>query len=223
VRSFSVDAVLFDLDGTLVDSSASVARAWRRVATEVGVPIEQFEPYLHGIPAPQVFALVTPWLPGSRISQLTDRMLAEQAADIGDVAAQPGALAALANLPASRWAIVTSGDRRLAPARIGAAGLPAPRVLITTDDVVVGKPDPACYLLGAKRLGYPPDRCLVVEDAPAGIASAMAAGMTVLGVLTTYEALDGVPVSVPDLSFVDLRADRHGVHVDLRPDQAAWP
>ncbi len=223
MRSFSVDAVLFDLDGTLVDSSASVARAWRRVATELDTPIERFEPYMHGIPAPQVFAAVTPWLASSRAAVLTNRMLTAQASDTGDVVAQPGALAAIDGLPTSRWAIVTSADRQLARARIRAVGLPLPQVLVTAEDVAVGKPDPACYLLGAQRLGYSAGGCLVVEDAPAGVASGLAAGMTVLAVQTTYRALEDATVSAPDLSFVDVHADRHGVHVVVGCDQVAWP
>jgi sugar-phosphatase len=210
--------VLFDLDGTLVDSSGSVLRAWQLVAAELAVPIEAFQPYLHGIPAPQVFAAVTPWLSGLEIAQLTERMLAEQAADTRGVVAQPGARWALETLPRDRWAIVTSADRRLAQARIRAAELAAPGVLITTEDVMVGKPDPACYLLGAQRLNFPPRRCLVVEDAPAGVAAATAAGMPVVGVLTTYHALDGVTVQVPDLTYLRLRADGRGVHVAVQRD-----
>jgi sugar-phosphatase len=212
VIHFAGDAVLFDLDGTLVDSSGSVLRSWHRVATALGIPFTAFEPYVHGIPAPDVFAAVAPDLSPDEVRELSERMLAEQAADIEGVAPAPGVPAVLGALPTSRWAIVTSGDRRLATTRIAAAGLPAPGVLVTAEDVRLGKPDPECYLLAAQRLGFAPERCLVVEDAPVGVRAGLAAGMAVLGVLMTYPELSA-PMTVRDLSTVDIRLDRTGVRV----------
>jgi len=212
VTDIAVDAVLFDLDGTLVDSTASVLRAWSAVAAELGVPLAEFEPYMHGIPGPQVFATVLPAMPLEQARALAARMNAEQARDTDGVRAIPGALMALRGLPLSRWAIVTSGDRGLASARIAAAGLPTPQVLITSDDVRAGKPDPECYLAAASRLGRAPAGCLVVEDAPAGVAAGRAAGMPVLGVLTTYRDLDA-DMTIRDLSTVDIRADGSGIRV----------
>lgn len=209
---FACDAVLFDLDGTLVDSTASVVRAWRATAAKLDVPFTAFEPFLHGIPAEQVLATVAPQLSSGQIRELSQWMLAGQAADTDGVVALPGAVEALAGLPPSRWAIVTSGDRRLATARISAAGLPGPDVLVTIDDLRAGKPDPEAYLLAAARLGFAPERCLAVEDAPAGVASGVGAGMPVLGVLTTYPHLDAT-ATVPDLSGVEIRAHDHGVRV----------
>jgi len=209
------DAVLFDLDGTLVDSSASVGRAWDLAAAELGVPVSEFVPYMHGIPATQVFAVVVPALPPDHARGLADRMNAAQAVDTEGVKPMPGAAEALAALPASRWAIVTSGDHRLATARIDAAGLPLPAVLVTLDDVRVGKPDPEGYLAAAARLGFDPARCLVVEDAPAGVTAGRVAGMPVLGVLTTYPHLDAT-ATVPDLSTVDIQARDAGIQVTLR-------
>ncbi|HEY3714049.1 MAG TPA: HAD-IA family hydrolase [Jatrophihabitantaceae bacterium] len=212
---FDGDAVLFDLDGTLVDSSASVGRAWDLAAAELGVPVSEFVPYMHGIPATQVFAVVVPALPPDDARDLADRMNAAQAVDTEGVKPMPGAVEALAALPTSRWAIVTSGDHRLATARIAAAGLPLPTVLVTLDDVRVGKPDPEGYLAAAARLGFAPPRCLVVEDAPAGVSAGEAAGMPVLGVLTTYLHLDATE-TVPDLSTVDIHADASTVRVTSR-------
>jgi sugar-phosphatase len=212
VIDLALDAVLFDLDGTLVDSTASVQRAWAAMAAELGVPLAEFEPYMHGIPGPQVFATVLPAMPPDVARALATRMNAEQAGDTDGVRAMPGAAAALRGLPPSRWAIVTSGDLRLATARIAAAGLPRPQVLVTSDDVRAGKPDPECYLVAASLLGRPPARCLVVEDAPAGVAAGRAAGMPVLGVLTTYRDLDA-DMTTPDLSAVDIHANETGVRV----------
>ncbi len=209
--NFAGDAVLFDLDGTLVDSSASVLRAWHRVAIALNIPFSAFEPYVHGIPAPEVFATVAPGLSPHEARRLSDEMLVAQAADT-DVTPTPGALAVLRTLPTLRWAIVTSGDLRLALARIAAAGLPMPQVLVTSDDVDTGKPDPACYLIAASRLGFRPDRCLVVEDAPAGVQAGLAAGIPVLGVLSTYPQLEAT-ATVPSLSTVDIRAAAAGIRV----------
>jgi sugar-phosphatase len=212
VIDFDCAAVLFDLDGTLVDSSASVLRAWHATAAKLELPFAAFEPYLHGIPGETVLATVAPDLPPAQVRELSEWMLVSEAADTDGVTAQPGALAALAGLPMNRWAIVTSGDHRLATARIAAARLPTPTLLVTSDDVRAGKPDPEPYLLAAARLGFAPGRCLVVEDAPAGVSSGQAAGMPVLGVLTTYPHLDAT-ATVPDLSTVDIHADADGLRV----------
>jgi sugar-phosphatase len=205
--------VLFDLDGTLVDSGASVVRAWQWVADQLERPFSLFAPYVHGIPADQVFETVVPEVSGAQRADLVERMLSRQAEDTVDVFAIPGALDALDALPTPRWAIVTSGDLRLASSRIEAAGLPRPRVLITADDVQLGKPHPAPYLLAAARLRAEPGRCLVVEDAPAGVQAAAAATMTVLGVLTSASRLAGVAHAVGDLTAANFTADRLGVHV----------
>jgi sugar-phosphatase len=212
VIDFDCAAVLFDLDGTLVDSTAAVIRAWQATAAKLDIPFAAFEPYLHGIPGDQVMATVAPHLAPEQIDELSQWMLASEAADTDGVVAAPGAAEVLDGLPPNRWAIVTSGDTRLATARIAAAGLPMPAVLVTIDDIRRGKPDPEPYLLGAARLGFAPARCLVVEDAPAGVESGQRAGMPVLGVLTTYPRL-GATATVPDLSTVDITTYDDGLHV----------
>jgi sugar-phosphatase len=209
------EAVLFDLDGTLVDSGASVLRAWTWLADELNVPFREFAPYVHGIPAGQVLAEVVGGLGEAEHAEAAEQLLARQAADSADVVALPGAVEALGGLPSHRWAIVTSGDLRLASARIVAAGLPRPRVLITADDVVTGKPDPAPYLLAAARLGAHPERCLVIEDAEAGVSAGLAAGMTVVGVLSSQDDLAGTRYTVADLSELHFAADRLAVRVGV--------
>jgi len=205
---FTVDAVLFDLDGTLVDSAASVHRNWRRVAMILGRDGEDLAGHLQGIPGRQVLRMIEPGLSEQRIDEL-DRMLIDgEVADVSEVVAAKGAAGLLAGLPADRWAIVTSGPRRLARARLDAAGLPEPRILVTADDVRTGKPDPEPFRLAAARIGHPPRRCLAVEDAPAGVASARAAGCRVLGVLTTYPSLDAD--TVPDLTGLTIDAGGDG-------------
>lgn len=206
-----VDAILFDLDGTLVDSAASVERNWRRLAAEMGRPFDEIEHLIHGVPARQVIPVIDPGLPAARVEELAQFLLEGESTDTGDVVALPGSLRVLAGLPTNRWAIVTSGSLRLATARITAAGLPMPRHLVTADDVAVGKPDPAPYLKGAEILGFPPARCLVFEDAPAGVASALAAGATVLGLRTTHPELDATTVG--SLDEVEFSPDRLGIIV----------
>lgn len=213
---WSGDGVLFDMDGTLVDSGASVLRAWRWAAAELDLPFSEFAPYVHGIPAAEVLATVLPGVPARRRDELARSMLARQSADTADVRAVPGALAALAGLPAERWAVVTSADRPLALARLAAAGLPLPRVLITSELTAAGKPAPEPYLAGAAGLGLSARRCLVVEDSPAGVASGLAAGAPVLGVLGSARSLAGVSCQVGDLTEARFGADQAGVRVSAR-------
>src|SRR5664280_1635666 len=195
MTTWVVDAILFDLDGTLVDSVGSVERSWRQLADKIGRPWPEVRPHIHGVPVAQVMAMLEPDMSPERV-------------------AEPSAARVLAALPPDRVAIVTSGGTRLASARIAAAGLPTPGVVVTADDVTVGKPDPAPYLMGAKLLGFPPQRCLVVEDAPAGVASAKAAGSPVIGVLTTHPTLDAPTVrTLGEITFTPV-AD--GIQVSIQ-------
>ena len=202
MATWVVDAILFDLDGTLVDSAGSVERSWRQLADKIGRPWAEVRPHIHGVPVPQVMAMLEPDMAAERVEQLRVFMVESESTDTVGVVAQPGAAEVLAALPAERVGIVTSGGLRLAGSRIAAAGLPTPGVVVTADDVTVGKPDPAPYLMGAKKLGFAPEKCLVVEDAPAGVASAKAAGCPVIGVLTTHPALGAPTVStLGDIRF----------------------
>jgi sugar-phosphatase len=198
MTTWLVDAILFDLDGTLVDSSGSVRRSWRKLAEMIDRPWPEVEPHIHGVPVPQVMRMLEPDMPPERVEELRVFMVESESTDTVGVVAQPGAAEVLAALPPERVAIVTSGGVRLASSRIAAAGLHTPAVVVTADDVSVGKPDPAPYLMGASRLGFPPERCLVIEDAPAGVISAKAAGCPVIGVLTTHAALDAPTVTSLD-------------------------
>jgi sugar-phosphatase len=212
-RLFDVtfDAVLFDLDGTLVDSTRSVTRSWLHWAGEYGVPPERLVGW-HGVPAKQIIeAVVEPPLREQALARIEELEVADAAGGI-DVLA--GAAAALAALPAGRVAIVTSCTAPLAVARLAASRLAAPAVVVTASDVAVGKPDPQPYLLGARRLGADPARCLVVEDAPAGLDSGRAAGCATLAVVTTHAAADlAADVVVGTLADVRFVAGHDGVRV----------
>ena len=172
-----VDAVLLDMDGTLVDSDAAVERAWTVWANEYGVEPAAAIAIAHGSPAESTVGHLLPELDAEAIAVSAARQLELQYDDLFDVTAATGAhelLAVLGRL-AIPWAVVTSADARLAKARLGAAGITA-ALLVTFEDVTAGKPDPQGYLLAAEALGVAPGRCLVVEDAEPGLDAGRAAG-----------------------------------------------
>jgi sugar-phosphatase len=196
-------AVLSDLDGVLVDSGASVERVWREWAVARGLDPEQVERASHGVPARQVIERVAPDMDAVAEALHVDRLHAAT----GGVAL-PGAAELLALV--APLAVVTSCSPPLAAARFEAAGLVAPEVLITSDLTARGKPHPDPYLAAAAALGVDARECLVVEDAPAGVAAGLAAGATVWAVTTTHAAreLRGAAVVVRDLVGV---LERFGV------------
>ncbi len=175
------DAVLFDLDGTLVDSTASVVRSWRRFAEHFDVSMEALHAN-HGQPARTLVSLL---LPEDRHAEALAHVTDLEVTDAVGLTPVRGAAAFFAAVPAARRAIVTSGSVPIATARLAAAGYERPAVFVTVDDVVHGKPHPEPFLTAAARLGVDPTRCLVVEDAPAGIAAARAAGCGVLALTGT--------------------------------------
>jgi sugar-phosphatase len=198
-------ALLFDNDGTLVSTLASVRRCWTRWAVEYGVSAEQFgRVALHGRPAAEIAADL---LPAAVVPAAVARIEELEVDDVpnGGVELLPGTREFLDALPADRWAVVTSATRRLGAARLDAVGI-RPKVLVTADDVTRGKPDPEPYLLGARELGVDPAHCVVFEDAPAGLLAGRAAGMPTVGLVTTHEAgeLDADLV-VPNLAALSVR------------------
>ncbi len=205
-------AILLDLDGTLVDSTASVEAAWQWVAGELGIPLAAIAPYMHGIPAEQALELAHPGLAQPRKRALVAELLRIQSLPEAPVELAPGAAAFVAALPRAGWGIVTSGDTTLARSRMRKTGIPDPPVLVTADDVSTGKPDPEPYLHAAAKLAVLPRQCLVVEDAPAGITAAVRAGMRVVAVATTHRAeqLRAADARVPDLRHVTVESDGSG-------------
>ncbi|GAA2260242.1 HAD family hydrolase [Glycomyces scopariae] len=196
MRSYSNPAaVLFDLDGTLVDSDGAVERAWTAWAGEHGVdPLVALDG-MHGSPAPTTVARLRPDLDAEGVLASAARQLALQYEDLDGVVAAAGAARLLEVLERSStpWAVVTSADDRLARARLGAAGIVAP-LLVTVEDVVHGKPHPEGYLKAAKAIGRDIADCLVVEDSEPGLAAGRAAG----AMTAALRGLDG-DVSIADL------------------------
>jgi len=196
-------AVLFDLDGVLVDSTAYIERQWRDWALEKKLDPDPFLRYCHGRRAVETIRLAAPWLDAdAEVAQFGEHKVEEEV----PLAALPGARELLAALPASRWAVVTSGVRSFALARLAGADLPEPRVLVSAEDVREGKPSPDGYLRAAELLGVPPSACLVLEDAPAGIEAARAAGAIVIALSTTHPAssLAGARLVLGSLADVHL-------------------
>jgi sugar-phosphatase len=175
------EAVIFDMDGTLIDSTPAVERAWTTWAGEHGLTRADLAGN-HGVPSAGVVRKVLP-------AELHDSAIARinvlELEDVAGIVVLPGAAEALAALRSAKNAIATSCTVPLAQARIAAAALVPPSVLVTADDVARGKPAPDPFLEAAKRLGVDPTRCLVVEDAPAGLQAAKAAGCSTLAVVTT--------------------------------------
>ncbi len=199
--NFDCNAILFDLDGVLVDSTPCGSRIWTAWANRHHLDAAYVVHIGHGRPTVETVRLVAPHLDAPHEAELIEQ------AEIDDVAGLevlPGARALLTSLPPERYTIVTSGGRRLATTRLQAVGLPIPPTMITASDITRGKPDPQPYLAGANALGFDPRTCLVFEDAPSGILSAQAAGARVIGIPTTYpqDELSTADCIIPSLAAV---------------------
>jgi mannitol-1-/sugar-/sorbitol-6-phosphatase len=175
-------AILFDLDGVLIDSTPAVARVWHRWAVEHGFDPERVVKMAHGRPSRTT---IRELLPNADIDVEDREVERREIEDLDGVLPMAGAQVLLASLPQDRWTIATSGTRPLAEVRLRAAGLPIPKTMITSSEVKIGKPDPEPYLKAAAVLGYAASDCVVVEDAPAGIRSGKAAGSRVIAFTTT--------------------------------------
>jgi sugar-phosphatase len=182
VISFICTAILFDLDGVLVDSTKSVEREWRVWAKEHGIDGDAVMAIAHGVRSREVIKAVAPHLD----AEMEALKLENREASDDGLVVMPGAIELVHSILKDSWGVVTSGTRRLASARLRLAGVPDPKVLVAADDVSNGKPHPEPYLKGAERLGVKPEECVVIEDAPAGIQAAHAAGMKAIGLASTY-------------------------------------
>ena len=187
IFQYDCDAVLFDLDGVLVDSRHCIEQLWKGWASKHHINIDKVLHYAHGRRAVETIRLVAPHLDAER-----------EAAELGAVEALetiglvkiPGAFELIQSIPPDAWGIATSGTHAIAANRLAFAGLPVPEVVISAEDVEAGKPDPEPYLFAAMMLGVNPAKCLVIEDAPAGIQSGRAAGMHVVGVISSAYTAD---------------------------------
>ncbi len=214
MRTFHCSAILFDLDGVLVDSTRSVTRQWRRWAGENNIDPEKVLKIAHGVRTIEVVRLLTPHLNAeAEVKKIEQR----EADDTAGVVVMPGAAELIQSVPDGRWCVVTSGTRHLATARLRLANLPIPRVLVTADEVSNGKPHPEPYLKGAQLLDCDPVDCLVIEDAPAGIQSAHAGGMKAIAVASTFPAseLHAADAVVSALQQIRVSVQDGKLQVDL--------
>ena len=205
--TFLCSAILFDVDGVLVDSTGSVDRHWRIWARERGVDEEKIVAIAHGVRAIEVIRTITPHLDAEAELRELEK---KESDDHHALTAIPGAVELVRSLPQKVWGVVTSGSRHLASERLRVVGVPTPSVLITADDVTNGKPHPEPYLKGAAELGVTPEQCLVIEDAPAGIRAAHAGGMKVIGFASTYRPEQLTEADAVIRNFKQLTVVREG-------------
>src|SRR5215469_5625154 len=210
-------ALLFDLDGVLINSTPAVARVWRQWAIEHGFNPEEVVTRAHGRPS---LTTVREYLPDADHQAENREVERREIADLEGVVPLPGALDLLSSLPEDRWTIVTSCTRPLAEVRIKAAGLPLPRKLITSNDITHGKPNPEPFLKGASVLGFPASDCVVFEDVPAGVRAGMSAGATVIAFTTTVQgpALKEAGATWILKNCADVHVTNHGNHLTLSLD-----
>ena len=197
-------AILFDMDGVLIDSAPAVERVWHKWAIQHGVDPAHAIQQAHGRRSVETIRAVAPYMDAEQENMKVEQMEIE---DKEGVTALAGAAKMLRELPPDRFAIVTSATRPLAVARLGYAGLVLPKYMVTADDVVNGKPSPEPYLNGAALLGVAPADCLVFEDTPAGVAAARAAGMRVVALGNTYPAHELQEADARVNSLLDVQAE----------------
>lgn len=218
MNEISCAALLFDLDGVLINSTPAVARVWRQWAVERGFNPDEVVARAHGRPS---LTTVREYLPNADHQVENREVERREIEDLDGVVPLPGALELLSSLPEDRWTIVTSCTRPLAEVRIKAAGLPLPRKMITSNDIENGKPHPEPYLKGAAVLGVPAMECVVLEDVPAGVRAGKSAGANVIAFTTTVQATglkdagaDWILNNCTDIRLLDRVKDlRLGLHL----------
>ena len=179
-------AVIFDLDGTLVDSSECIEKVWKLWCTENNVDYDKLLPVSLGRPA---LDTMREFLPEAG-PEMSDWFFEHEIRETGDLKPILGATEFISKLPFEKWSVATSGVYELASSRLESAGLPLPVVFVTADRVKKAKPDPESFLKAAEELGYKPEECVVFEDSRAGVEAAVKAGMKLVGVRTS---LDNIP------------------------------
>ena len=213
-RSLRCKAILFDLDGVLVDSTECVERTWRNWAIRHRLNPETVIAMAHGRRMSETVQLVAPEL--SDDAELAT-LAASEATTSEGIYEIAGASELLQALPSDKWAVVTSGIRAVAEFRLRHTRLPVPSVMICADEIARGKPDPEGYLSAAARLGHSAADCIVIEDTTAGIESAHAAGMRVIAIASTYprERLSTADAVVERLTDLSVILDRDQIRIDI--------
>lgn len=214
----AVSAVLFDMDGTLIDSTANSHHCWSRWADQRGIVDRSFQQWYEGIPARQIMEAL---VPAADVEDALAEIVHIEASHTQGITAFAGVTGLLASIPDDRKAIVTSSARTVAAARLGAAGIIAPSTLITAEETSLGKPHPAPFLLGAQRLKVDPWNVVVFEDTPAGITAGRAAGAFVIAIEGTRKAADlaEADLIISGLDTIQVRVNDDGLHFSLNPER----
>ncbi len=190
-------AFLFDMDGTILNSIVAAERVWTKWAQKHALDVATFLPTIHGVRGFDTIARLG--LPGVDPQIETDQVCADEMIDLDGIVPIDGAIEFLNSLPRDRWAIVTSAPKELALVRMAKAGIPRPDMIITGEDVIDGKPNPRCFMLGAEKLRVDIADCLVFEDAPAGILAGEASGASVVVITATHtHKHETALITIPD-------------------------
>jgi sugar-phosphatase len=204
MQQLECTAILFDLDGVLIDSTECITRHWQDWAQQHDLDIAAIMEVAHGRRTMETMRIVAPHL---SLDEEVRRFEAAEVVDTQGIITIDGALALLKSIPPGAWAIVTSGSRALATARLQSRSLPVPPTMVTADDVVNGKPHPEPYMTAAQVLGLSAGECIVVEDSPAGLAAAAAAGMRSIGVASTHASAELVKATVIARALRDIQVE----------------
>lgn len=209
-------AILFDLDGVLLDSTSCIERHWQEWAEKHGLDLKKVLQNAHGVRTIETIRIAAPHLDAEReAAQFT----ANEILDTEGVVAIPGAKELMSELHPDTWAIVTSGGFDLVQARLKKAGIPMPKFIVTGDDVSQGKPSPQPYLTGARKLGVAIEQCVVIEDAPIGVKAGKAAGMQVIGIASTHSKFElmgaGVDFLIENLKDIQIVENRQNQSIEM--------
>ncbi len=215
MSTLNCQAILFDLDGTLIESTSFIERLWQDWGIRHGVSPQYMSEIMHGRRGVEIISMVAPHLSAQEEVSVLETA---EILNMNGMKAYPGAMELLKALPRKQWAIVTSGSIRVASARLNYTKLPMPEVLITSENVTAGKPAPDAYLLAASRLNVKPSECVVVEDAPAGIQAAKAAGMKAIGVaaIQSREALSQADIVVGKLADIKVQVTGNQLSIQIK-------